>query len=101
MELTNSKILVIGGAGFIGSFVVSELLKENVQQIIIYDNFARGKIDYLSDSLKDERCSIFPVGGDIREIDILDKQCKEWIMLYVYQLCGCYIVKIIQELLLK
>ena len=73
MELTNSKILVIGGAGFIGSFVVSELLKENVQAIIIYDNFARGKIDYLSDSLKDERCSIFPVGGDIREIDILDK----------------------------
>ena len=73
MELTNSKILVIGGAGFIGSFVVSELLKENVQEIIIYDNFARGKIDYLSDSLKDERCSIFPVGGDIREIDILDK----------------------------
>ena len=38
------RILVIGGAGFIGSFVVSELLKTNVdKRVIIYDNFARGK----------------------------------------------------------
>jgi UDP-glucose 4-epimerase len=73
MELNNSKILVIGGAGFIGSFVVAELLKENVGEVIIYDNFARGKKEYLEDSLKDKRCKIFPIGGDIREIDILNK----------------------------
>lgn len=72
MELKNSKILVIGGAGFIGSFVVAELLKEDVAEVIVYDNFARGKKEYLSDSLKDKRCKIFPIGGDIREIDILD-----------------------------
>jgi UDP-glucose 4-epimerase len=73
MELNNSKILVIGGAGFIGSFVVAELLKENVGEIIVYDNFARGKKEYLENSLKDKRCKIFPIGGDIREIDILNK----------------------------
>lgn len=73
MELNNSKILVIGGAGFIGSFVVAELLKENVAQVIVYDNFARGKEAYLKDSLKDSRCKLFPIGGDIREIDILNK----------------------------
>jgi UDP-glucose 4-epimerase len=73
MEIKNSKILVIGGAGFIGSFVVAELLKESVAQVVVYDNFARGQKDYLSESLKDERCSIFPIGGDIREIDILNK----------------------------
>lgn len=72
MNLTNSKCLVIGGAGFIGSFVVAELLKENVKEVIVYDNFARGKKDYLTESLKDQRCSIFPIGGDIREIDILN-----------------------------
>ena len=72
MELKNSKILVIGGAGFIGSFVVAELLKEAVAQVVVYDNFARGKKEYLKDSLKDSRCSIFPIGGDIRETDILN-----------------------------
>jgi len=72
MELENSKILVIGGAGFIGSFVVSELLKESVEEVVIYDNFARGQKDYLIEQLKDPRCSIFPIGGDVREIDILD-----------------------------
>ena len=30
MKIDGSKILVIGGAGFIGSFVVSEVLKTNV-----------------------------------------------------------------------
>ena len=72
MKIENSKILVIGGAGFIGSFVVAELLKENVAEVIVYDNFARGKAEYLSESLKDKRCKIFPIGGDIRETDILD-----------------------------
>lgn len=72
MELKNSKVLVIGGAGFIGSFVVAELLKEDVAEVIVYDNFARGKKEYLSESLKDTRCKLFPIGGDIRETDILN-----------------------------
>lgn len=76
MELSNSKCLVIGGAGFIGSYVVSELLKHNVQEVVIYDNLARGKKEYLEESLKDPRCTFFPVGGDIREIDILNDAIK-------------------------
>lgn len=75
-KLKNSKILVIGGAGFIGSFVVSELLKEDVAEVVIYDNFARGKKNYLQEQLKDSRCSIFPIGGDVREIDILNAAIK-------------------------
>jgi UDP-glucose 4-epimerase len=76
MNLENSKCLVIGGAGFIGSYVVSELLKENVAEVVVYDNYARGKKEYLQESLKDSRCSIFPIGGDIREIDILNEAMK-------------------------
>lgn len=73
MNLKSKKILVIGGAGFIGSYVVKELLKEKISEVVIYDNFARGQKKHLRNSLKDDRCSIFPVGGDIREIDILNK----------------------------
>ena len=76
MEIKNTKILVIGGAGFIGSFVVSELLKEDVGEVVIYDNFARGKKEYLTNQLMDSRCSIFPIGGDIRDLDILDNAMK-------------------------
>ena len=82
MEIKDSKILVIGGAGFIGSFVVTELLKHPVKELVIYDNFARGNKEYLKEQLKDERCSVFPFGGDIREIDILDTaiQGKDYVI---------------------
>ena len=82
MEIKDSKILVIGGAGFIGSFVVTELLKHPVKEVVIYDNFARGNKQYLQEQLEDERCSIFPFGGDIRETDILDTaiQGKDYVI---------------------
>lgn len=76
MQLENSKCLVIGGAGFIGSYVVSELLKLKVQEVVIYDNLARGKMEYVRESLKDPRCKFFPAGGDIRETDILNDAVK-------------------------
>ena len=90
MKLENSNILVIGGAGFIGSFVVSELLKHPVQKIIVYDNFARGNKSYLVEQLKDERCSIFPFGGDIREIDILNTAMEG--MDYVISLAAMWLL---------
>lgn len=72
-KLTDKKILVIGGAGFIGSFVVEELLKYPVGEVVIYDNFVRGKQENIEKSMKDPRCRIFEFGGDIRDVDILDK----------------------------
>jgi UDP-glucose 4-epimerase len=72
MDIRNKKILVIGGAGFIGSHVVAELLKTDVAQVAIYDNFARGKYSNIAPHLKDTRCTICPNGGDIRDVDVLD-----------------------------
>jgi UDP-glucose 4-epimerase len=70
--LKNSNVLVVGGAGFIGSHVVSTLLKEGVSSVAVFDNLGRGDIDYLKDSLEDERCFFYPNGGDIRDVDILN-----------------------------
>jgi UDP-glucose 4-epimerase len=76
MDLTKSKILIIGGGGFIGSHVVSELLKTDVGEIIIYDNFTRGLESNIASSLEDPRCSIYPNGGDIRDVDVLNDAMK-------------------------
>jgi UDP-glucose 4-epimerase len=72
MKLKGSKILVIGGAGFIGSQVVAELLKTKAAKVVIYDNFARGKLEYIAQSLEDSRCTVWPHGGDIRDVDLLN-----------------------------
>lgn len=76
MDIAGKRFLVIGGAGFIGSHVVAELLKHDVAEVLIYDNFARGKVSNIHESLKDARCKIFQDGGDIREIDILNNAMK-------------------------
>jgi UDP-glucose 4-epimerase len=77
MNLSGKKILVIGGAGFIGSHVVLELLKEDVSEVVIFDNLTRGKVSNVSLSLTDTRCTFFPDGGDIREIDVLNRAISE------------------------
>jgi UDP-glucose 4-epimerase len=76
MNLSGKRVLVIGGAGFIGSHVVSELLRTDVSQVMVYDNYARGKKSNISESLEDKRCSVFEDGGDIREIDVLNAAMK-------------------------
>jgi UDP-glucose 4-epimerase len=90
MELKNSKVLVIGGAGFIGGFVVSELLKKPVSEVVIYDNFARGKMENIEDSLKDSRCYVYPNGGDVREIDVLNDAMKG--VDYVFHLSAMWLL---------
>ena len=62
MMLGDGKILVIGGAGFIGSFVVSELLETDVKEVLVYDNFARGKASNLEAQLRDPRCHLYANG---------------------------------------
>jgi UDP-glucose 4-epimerase len=77
MDIRGKNIMVIGGAGFIGSHVVDELLKDDVKSIIVYDNFCRGTMENLELALKDSRVRVFEIGGDIMQTDILNKAVKE------------------------
>jgi UDP-glucose 4-epimerase len=86
-----SKVLVIGGAGFIGSHVVDELLKEDVEEVVVYDNFCRGTKENLSEALKDKRVSIFSDGGDITQPDILDVAMRG--KDYVFHLAALWILQ--------
>lgn len=71
VDLIGKRFLVIGGAGFIGSHIVDALLREGVARVIVYDNFSRGSLANLSGALRDPRCSVFPLGGDILHEDLL------------------------------
>ena len=72
MDIRGKKLVLIGGAGLIGSHTVDQLVKEDVKEIVIYDNFVRGRTENLSDALKDPRVKIFDVGGDVLQTDILE-----------------------------
>ncbi len=72
MNLQGSKLVLVGGAGLIGSHTADRLLREDVREIVIYDNFVRGRTENLADALKDPRVRIFDIGGDILQADILD-----------------------------
>ena len=72
MDLKGKRLLVIGGAGLIGSHTVDELLKEDVAEIRLYDNFTRGKEENLAGALRDPRVNVFGLGGDLMHRDILD-----------------------------
>src|SRR5688500_8093738 len=76
MDLKGKAFLVIGGAGLIGSHTVDALLREDVAKVVVYDNFVRGREENLADALKDTRCKIFDIGGDILQSDILDAAMK-------------------------
>jgi UDP-glucose 4-epimerase len=76
MDLKDKRLLLIGGAGLIGSHTIDELVKEDVAEIRIYDNFARGCEENLSDAMSDPRVNIFPIGGELMQRDVLDAAMK-------------------------
>lgn len=76
MDLRGKKFVVVGGAGLIGSHTIDRLLKEDIAEVVIYDNFVRGSRENLDDALTDPRVRIYDVGGDIMQTDILQSAFK-------------------------
>ena len=76
MDVRGKKFLVIGGAGLIGSHTVDALLKEDVGQVVIYDNLTRGSEENIAGALRDPRVKLFELGGDILHRDILNTAMK-------------------------
>ena len=76
MDIRGKRLIVIGGAGLIGSHIVDALTREDVGEIVVYDNFARGTAENLQSALKDPRVKVYEVGGDICQTDILNAALK-------------------------
>ena len=71
MDLANSKILVTGGAGFIGSHIVYDLVKSGAK-VRVFDNFSSGHKVNLNE-VKDD---VEVIEGDILDIEVLLKAAE-------------------------
>lgn len=69
-QITNTKVLVTGGAGFIGSHLVDSLLANN-NEVICLDNFATGRRENLVSALKNPLFTL--IEGDIRDRSVCRK----------------------------
>ena len=69
MNLKGEKVVVLGGAGFIGSHIVDQLLREPVREIVIVDNFVRGTRANIADSIADPRVKL--IEGSITSPELL------------------------------
>lgn len=72
MEIKGKKVLVTGGAGFIGSHIVDKLVKI-ASRVIVLDNLQAGK----EENLKQIRGKIEFVEGDTRDKGLVDKVVKK------------------------
>ena len=70
-KIKDSTIFVSGGAGFIGSYVIEELLTHQPKKIIILDNLIRGSFENMKGFINDPRVEF--IEGDIRNIELLEK----------------------------
>ncbi|WP_018479258.1 NAD-dependent epimerase/dehydratase family protein [Pontibacter roseus] len=83
-KIENSSILITGGAGFIGSYVVEELLQHEPARIVILDNLVRGSFENMNSFLQHPVVEF--VEGDIRDSGLLE-QCLEGID-YVFHMAA-------------
>jgi len=77
MRLAKSKVIVTGGAGFIGSHLVDKLIEKG-SEVIVYDNFDEyyaNKENNISHNLSNPNFTL--VKADILDIDVLSKTIKD------------------------
>jgi UDP-glucose 4-epimerase len=61
------RVFVSGGAGFIGSHLLTSLLKKSgIERVVIFDNFSSGRLSYIKKSAGDPRVEV--VKDDLKEL---------------------------------
>jgi UDP-glucose 4-epimerase len=73
-SIVDSDFLVIGGAGFVGSHIVDQLVAGGAARVTVLDNFVRGKPDNLSAALASGRVDL--VEGSVLDTGLLRQQLE-------------------------
>jgi UDP-glucose 4-epimerase len=92
MKIDGSKILVIGGAGLVGSHIVEQLTQTKVTEIRILDNFSRGTYDNIAVAMKDPRVRV--IEGDITNVAGFDEWMKD--IDYVFHLAALWLLQCVE-----
>jgi UDP-glucose 4-epimerase len=69
--IRGSTVLVTGGAGFIGSHIVDQLLDAGAERVRVLDDFVRGRRENLEPALRSGRVEVHE--GDIRDAGLVDR----------------------------
>jgi UDP-glucose 4-epimerase len=69
-RMEGTKCLVTGGAGFVGSTIVDQLLDAGAAEVRVLDNFVRGNIGNLSQAIETGRVKV--TDGDICDRGVVD-----------------------------
>lgn len=93
MTLKDSRVLVIGGAGFVGSHIVDQLTEEPVREIVVLDNFVRGTRTNLQHAVKDERVQV--VEGSVTDLDLLGQLMEGTD--YVFHLAALWLGECVEQ----
>ncbi|MEU8820372.1 NAD-dependent epimerase/dehydratase family protein [Actinoplanes sp. NPDC048796] len=71
VQIEGARALVTGGAGTIGSHVVDELVRGGAAEIVVLDNFVRGRRDNLAWALENGPVEL--IEGDIRDVELVKR----------------------------
>jgi UDP-glucose 4-epimerase len=66
--ITGQRMLVTGGAGTIGSAVVDQLVEAGAAEVVVLDNFVRGRTENLADAASRAGNRLRIVEGDIDDV---------------------------------
>lgn len=80
MQERRDRVVVTGGAGFIGSHVVDALLDGSASAVTVIDNLARGRMENLAEREGDPRLSL--VRADIRDLDQMRRAFRGATLVY-------------------
>lgn len=72
MDLKDKRVILIGGAGLVGSHIVDQLIDEPVAEIVVFDNFIRGTRGNLANAVRSPKLRV--VEGSMTDREALRRE---------------------------